>query len=240
MPNPVQLSRVIRPAGALARTAEPWTLAALNPHEWIDFSQLALSDGASIASVPDLMGNTGGYSQGTTASKPTFVANGIGGRGAAQSDGVDDGMTGSTIGAWSEWTAIFVYRPLTITDYGVVWAPDNYNPDASYTLIQQQTGPNRLNVNTAGSLSHSVDTDYAVIVTGSAAALNLYDDKGNTASAAIDRSKGSGVSSLFRRGDGYYSNIRFGEGALLNRIITADERAAVFAALATKWGTSMP
>lgn len=235
---------IVPPAVPSGAAPFPWSPAVLNPLIWLDASRMTLSNGDPVAEFTDFSGNGNHFVQATTVNKPTFVTNGINGLPSVDADGVDDSMTLAAIGTHAEWWAFVVFRFHTLPGAGVVLGIDDYNPDASYQLLQA-TGTNlRFAANVSAldpGLVAAAATDYAMIITGNSSEGNLYTSSlGNASKSGLDYSRANGAMRLFARGDGHPSNCCFAEFAFGSGSLSVEDRAALFDYSSSKWGTAIP
>lgn len=228
-----------------ARPNLAFTPLSLSPVAWYDASQLALANGDPISTLPDLSGNGWNMTSSGTA-RPTFNSAGINSRGTADTDAVDDGMISSSIGVLSSWWVFMVVRPVSSGAFQVFWAVNDYAPDADYLLIAAGSSGGALELQgdpgtaPAFSATMAAGSNYALLVTATPTAGNIYISNGNTATRAGNYTKNASVMRLFRRGDGLYKSCRFGEGVLGSGTLTAQQRAQLFTYANGKWGTAIP
>lgn len=228
-------------------TTPAWTPLVLAPMIWLDATQLGLSDGDPVAQFTDYSGNNRHFVQAATANKPTFRANGINSKAAVESDGVDDAMTLAAYGAQATWWGFIVTRILSVVGTNdVIWALNDYNPDANY-LLMEMNGANqlRLRSQTAASsptLAAATNTNYAFLLKGSAAVGSITGDKLTTVStSATDFSRPNEASRIFNRGDSAPpANVRIGELIHGSGVLTGAQETALWTYANTKWGTSIP
>lgn len=221
-----------------------FTPLAYSPVAWYDASQLALANGDPISTLPDLSGNGWNMTASGTA-RPTFNSTGINSKGTADSDGVDDAMISASIGVLSSWWVLMVVRPISSGSDQVFWAVNDYAPDADYLLITGGSG-NEIRLQgdpgtaPAFQTTMTAGSNYAVIVTATPTAGNIYVSNSNTATRAGNYTKNASVMRLFRRGDGFYKACRFGEGVLGSGTLTSGQRTQLFTYANAKWGTAIP
>ena len=88
--------------------------ALTNLKLWLKADDLAVADGAAVASWPDASGIGNDAAQGTGANQPVLRLNGIGGKPAVEFDGTNDFLTGAiSITGNYQLTAFMVMRYIT-------------------------------------------------------------------------------------------------------------------------------
>lgn len=99
---------------ALRATASfnPSSIAGLRL--WLDASNLALADGASVSAWPDLSGSGITVSQGTAANQPTFrAANAVNGKKSVQFDGSNDYLITTLADTFGDFSVFVAWCPLS-------------------------------------------------------------------------------------------------------------------------------
>jgi len=208
-----------------------------------------------VAEFTDRSGNGRHFVSSGTA-RPTLIANGINGLPALEGDGVDDTMTRSAFGEYSDWWAFIVFAPVTMASSKEVWAVNDYPGSVFLYRLLETNSASTININqTVGNMSSSValanGTARAFRLEGHPTSVHYQADNGleisktglpgNYPATGSDGRLGNFSQRLFSRGDpGLYFNVRIGELVLGSGTLTAGQESVMWTYLNSKWGTSIP
>lgn len=217
-----------------------WTPAKLAPFFWLDATQLGLANGDLVSSWTDLSGNGNNFTSSGTA-RPTFTSSGINGLPSLTFDGNSDGMILSSVPAHSSWWFFMVGQLVSFSATANVVSIDDYAPDGKYIMLQLNSAT-ALGVNSnAGYLSSFVSagigTKRGYCFKGSSSGATLKADDGTIGTSSSNFSKALSNMRLGRRGDGFFSNYRFGETVYGVGTLTSDQESSICQYFNKKWGT---
>jgi hypothetical protein len=97
---------------------------------WLDAGRLGLSNGQAVASWPDVSGNGHTATQGTSSSRPVYVASAVNGQPAVQFDGVNDYLPNTsftTLSGKTGTTAFVVFQADTTSTNRVAFCESGRN-----------------------------------------------------------------------------------------------------------------
>ena len=97
---------------------------ATNNAVWIDASRVLLTNGLSVALLPDYSGNGNNFTQNTSAKHPIFTTSAVNGLPAIEFDGVDDRLDASSISSIESASITYsvVYQRALLTDQCLISA----------------------------------------------------------------------------------------------------------------------
>lgn len=234
---------------ATESTPPQWSPLSLSPLIWCDATRLNLNNNDPVSQFTDLSGNGNHFVQAATVNKPTFKASGINGLASVESDGVDDGMTLSGIGAQTAWTAFIVFKQ-TVADTGenTFWSIADYPSASNYKMLEKASGLDAsaglsMNANPSfgGSMSaFTAGITMGVLVHGNATTGTQLSSLGSTTTGAANHSRADDLMRIFGRGDGNYAPAQIGELVFVDRVLSSEEMATLWAYSAAKWGHDDP
>lgn len=217
-----------------------WTPAQLSPFFWLDATQLGLTNGDPVSSWTDLSGN-GNHFTSSASARPTFTSNGINSLPSLTFDGVDDGMILSSVPAHSSWWFFMVGQLVSFSASANAVSIDDYAPDGTYIMLQVNSATS-MSVNSnvggfSGAISAGVGTKRGYCFKGSSSGATLKSDDGVTGTSSSNYSKALSNMRLGRRGDGLFSNYRFGEIIYGTGVLTSEQETLIYQYSNRKWGT---
>jgi hypothetical protein len=217
---------------------------------WFDASQLALSDGASVATWPDLSGNGNDATQATGTTQPIFHTNRLDGLPIVSFDGIDDNIL----------TAAFVQsaeRTVCILAKANDAAPSldgyfNIATGATRVLQFRQEDASSVQAAAFDSVGVAYLDDTAALtqtwqrnsILHAAAVIETFVEGASDGSTAITGSPPTPTVS-FQLGSAkptsQFGNVDIAEVIVYNRVLTASERQTVENYLRAKWfGIQVP
>ena len=225
-------------------------LALTSPLIWNEAAkETGYANSDPVASITNFVPSGPAFTQGTTVSKPTFIASGINSLPSFRFDGVDDGADLTGLGAQSAWSLALVFRQNGV-DGGEnsIFSVASYPSATNYKMFEKVGGADgtaglSVNANPIGASkagAYSADTVVAVIITANGSAMNIYDDAGNTGTRAGNHARADDLMQIARRGDGNFTPMDYAVGIFTGAVMTSDEIAAVFTYFNSKWGTAIP
>lgn len=229
--------------------AAAWSPLALSPVIWLDATQLGLANDDPVAEFTDLSGNGNHFVQAATVNKPVFKTSGINGLASVESDGVDDNMTLSGIGAQTAWTAFIVFKQTAAdTTENTFWGIADYPSATNYKMLEKPAGADGatgLTMNAtpsfgAGMTLFSAGVTTAAMIYGNATSATQLDSGGGTSTNAANHSRADDLMRLFNRGDPRPAPAQIGELVFVDRVLSSEEMATVWAYSAAKWGHADP
>jgi len=209
------------------------------PLIWLDASQESYANNDPVGQFTDWSGNGNHFTASGTA-RPTFKTNRINSLPTVQADGVDDGMLLASLAAQTAWTLFFVGRQISVIggDRNIL-SVDDYAPDGKYYLFQSNGAVNSSSgVITGVTVTTGLAMSYGFIGNASSSTIRSSDNVSGT--AAGNFSKASSAFSLFRRGDGLYTNYEISELLFYGSVLGAIDRTTIWTYFNTRYGTAIP
>ena len=231
--------------------AAAWSPLALTaPLIWNEAAkETGYANSDPVASITNFVPSGPAFTQGTTASKPTFIASGINSLPSFRFDGVDDGADLTGLGAQSAWSLALVFRQNGV-DGGEnsIFSVASYPSATNYKMLEKAGGADGVsglgfNSNPGGANAgqpYSGDEVVAIVITANGSTMTWVDSSGGAGSAAGNHARADDLMQIARRGDGNFTPMDYAVGIFTGAVMTSDEIAAVFTYFNSKWGTAIP